>query len=141
VPIATTASPERTPLPRIVAIALNGLGACSKARSLVSSLETSRSFSAASPLRLPEISPTQPSTTWWLVTTWPLLLITKPVPVWLMVLPGFKGGEFGAEAGAAAAAGFAATANSPAAATPFFLTLRTQLSSAGNNCAVWFRLN
>ena len=38
-------------------------------------------------------------------------------------------------------AGFAATANSPALATPFFLTVTTQLSSAGNSCAVWFRLN
>ena len=37
----------------MTATSLNGLGAWSKARSLVSSLDTSRNLSGASPLRLP----------------------------------------------------------------------------------------
>jgi len=53
----------RIGLSRMVATSLNELGACSRARSLVSSLDTRRSFVGASPLRLPWISPTQPSTT------------------------------------------------------------------------------
>src|SRR5580704_15888192 len=139
--MATTESPERIERSRILAKLLNeAAGPCSNARSFDASLETTRRVAAGSPERLPWMSPVQPSMTWWLVTTWPLALITKPVPVWLPVLPDL--GLFGAPLGAS---DFAATAlgaaKSPALLRPSALTLLTQVASTLSNGPVEVRLN
>src|SRR5712692_4021285 len=149
--MATTDSPDRIAVPRMVAASLNLPGACSNARSLVSSADTTRNFIGFSALRLPRISPTQSPITWLLVRMYPPVLIKKPVPLTSTSFLGLAGGAAAAGAAAADCAGGACAPaaggfetgveKSPALDTPAILVLVTQLAMTGRSWPVEVRVN
>ena len=126
--MAITVSPERIAVARIRATSLKLFAAFNSARSLNSSVETTLRATSLSPVRLPWMSPTQPSMTWLLVTMWPPELMTKPVPLLLTSLL--------AEASSGICCATApccrtVAEKSPAAATPAAFVFVTQLLIVG----------